>query len=111
MKGILLPTGYYFGVSATTGDLSDNHDIISLRFYELDLVTDPQVSLERRKIVPQALTFEPPRERSEDKKSSGMSNVKIFFLILFGMIVAVAAAIGGIMFYQKHKENSKKRFY
>uniref|UniRef100_A0A1L8E2X2 Putative legume-like lectin family n=1 Tax=Nyssomyia neivai TaxID=330878 RepID=A0A1L8E2X2_9DIPT len=111
VKGVLLPTGYYFGVSATTGDLSDNHDIISLRFYELDLVADPQVSLERRQIVPQALTFEPPRERSEDKKPSGWSNVKIFFVILFGMMVAVACAIGGIMYYQKHKENSKKRFY
>ena len=29
--GIRLPTGYYFGVSATTGDLSDNHDVISLK--------------------------------------------------------------------------------
>lgn len=33
---VKLPTGYYLGASATTGDLSDNHDIISLKFYELE---------------------------------------------------------------------------
>jgi hypothetical protein len=26
-----LPAGYYFGVSAATGDLADNHDVISLQ--------------------------------------------------------------------------------
>merc|ERR1719187_1681876 len=30
VDGVTLPTGYHFGVSATTGDLSDNHDIISI---------------------------------------------------------------------------------
>jgi len=33
---IRLPTGYYIGISATTGDLSDNHDILSIRLFELD---------------------------------------------------------------------------
>lgn len=38
VENVLLPTGYYFGASATTGDLSDIHDIISMRMYELDLL-------------------------------------------------------------------------
>lgn len=37
---VKLPTGYYIGISATTGDLSDNHDILSIRLYELDLPDD-----------------------------------------------------------------------
>lgn len=37
---VKLPTGYYFGASATTGDLSDNHDIISFKFYELEPIAD-----------------------------------------------------------------------
>lgn len=37
---VKLPTGYYFGASATTGDLSDNHDIISFKFYELEPIPD-----------------------------------------------------------------------
>lgn len=37
---VKLPTGYYIGISATTGDLSDNHDILSIRLFELDLPDD-----------------------------------------------------------------------
>lgn len=40
VNGVLLPTNYYFGVSATTGDLSDNHDVIALRFFELEGAVD-----------------------------------------------------------------------
>lgn len=36
MAGVKLPTGYYFGVSAATGELTDNHDILSMRLFELD---------------------------------------------------------------------------
>jgi len=37
VANVELPTGYHFGMSATTGDLSDNHDIHSFKFYDLDL--------------------------------------------------------------------------
>lgn len=40
VKGVQLPTGYFIGASATTGDLSDNHDIISIRLFELDMPDD-----------------------------------------------------------------------
>lgn len=41
---VKLPTGYYFGISATTGDLSDNHDILSIRLFELDLPDDVSIN-------------------------------------------------------------------
>lgn len=110
VSGVLLPTNYYFGVSATTGDLSDNHDVISLKFFELEATIDPRHAAERALITPQAINFEPQRERAEDKPKP-VSNVKIFFMILFGMIAAVVLTIVGIMYYQKRKENSRKRFY
>lgn len=40
VEGVKLPTGYHFGVTATTGELTDNHDVISVRLYELDLPND-----------------------------------------------------------------------
>lgn len=40
LENVKLPTGYYFGASATTGDLSDNHDIIAFNFHELDTKSD-----------------------------------------------------------------------
>lgn len=44
-SNVLLPTGYYLGASATTGDLSDNHDILSLKFYELEPLADVSLFL------------------------------------------------------------------
>lgn len=40
VEGVKLPTGYHLGISAATGDLSDNHDIISFRLFDLDLPDD-----------------------------------------------------------------------
>ena len=35
VAGVRLPTNYYFGFSASTGDLSDNHDVISFKIYDI----------------------------------------------------------------------------
>ena len=45
VSGVRLPTGFYFGVSAATGDLSDNHDIISIKTYDLVPLEGDDVSL------------------------------------------------------------------
>ncbi|CAH8554699.1 unnamed protein product [Schistosoma mattheei] len=37
VDGVRLPTGYFIGISAATGDLSDNHDVYSIHTYELDV--------------------------------------------------------------------------
>ncbi|XP_077296985.1 vesicular integral-membrane protein VIP36 [Arctopsyche grandis] len=110
VKGVLLPTGYYFGVSATTGDLSDNHDLLSVKMYELDYLDDPNNQEDRSKIVPSAELFEPPREHIEDPKPS-LSGIKIFLLLMVGSIALIACVVMGIMFYQKHQEKTRKRFY
>lgn len=34
VNNVQLPTGYYIGVSAATGDLSDAHDVVSLKMFE-----------------------------------------------------------------------------
>ena len=34
----MLPVGYHLGLSASTGDLADNHDVKMLKLYEVDLV-------------------------------------------------------------------------
>jgi mannose-binding lectin 2 len=98
VEDVELPTGYYFGASATTGDLSDNHIIHSIKFYELE-VAESENLVDRSQIVPRALKFEAPRERTEDPKPQ-WSNTKIFFVILLGMIVSVILAIGGYMYYE-----------
>lgn len=135
VKGVQLPTGYYIGATATTGDLSDNHDIISIRLFELDMPDDVNLSEiltfsvtyrfvffsqqennaenigDRANIVPSATFFEPPRDHVEDPKPSSLSGVKLFILMLLGSIGVVICVVLGIMFYQKQQEKSRKRFY
>lgn len=105
--GVKLPTGYYFGVSAATGDLSDNHDIISLRFYQLD---SSDVIEDRSNIQPSAQKYEAPRERLEDAKPA-WSGTKTFFVMLLVAILLICVVVGGIYAYQQHQIKSRKRFY
>ena len=51
VKGVRLPTGYYFGVSAATGDLADAHDIISIKTYDLVPLEGDEVRSSVRNIV------------------------------------------------------------
>ena len=84
VDGVYLPTGYYFGVSAATGDLSDNHDVTGLKTYELD--TPAGVSRdERADILPGADVVSAPRDHTEDPPPA-MSGVKKFFLFILGVI-------------------------
>ncbi|XP_066998715.2 vesicular integral-membrane protein VIP36 [Anabrus simplex] len=111
VKGVRLPTGYYFGISAATGDLSDIHDVLSVRLYELDIPDDPKEEEDRSQISPSAAFFEPPRDHVDDPKPSSLSGIKVFVLMLIGALAIIACVVVGIMFYQKHQENSRKRFY
>lgn len=106
VDGVELPTGYYFGASASTGDLSDNHLLYSFKFFELDGAT----TADRAHIIPHASKFEPPREHVDDPKP-GWSNLKIFCVLMLGMIAAVILSIGGYMWYENYQKNKKKRFY
>ncbi|XP_066589050.1 vesicular integral-membrane protein VIP36 [Prorops nasuta] len=111
VKGVKLPTGYHFGVSATTGDLSDNHDILSIRLFELDLADDPKDLEDRSSIIPSAEYYESPREHIDDAKPSTTSGIKIFLMMLATALALIAIVVIGIMLYQKHQENSRKRLY
>ncbi|KOX69869.1 Vesicular integral-membrane protein VIP36 [Melipona quadrifasciata] len=111
VKDIKLPTGYYIGISATTGDLSDNHDILSIRLFELDLPDDPRDQEDRSNILPSASYFDAPREHVDDPKQSAFSRIMFFFLMLIAALALIACVVIGIMWYQKHQENSRKRFY
>ena len=37
-KNVVLPIGYHLGLSSSTGQLADNHDVVMLKTYEVDLV-------------------------------------------------------------------------
>ena len=62
VDNVRLPTRYYFGFSAATGDLSDNHDIISVRAYKLESDRKNE-KIDPSLIVPSADTAAPERRK------------------------------------------------
>jgi mannose-binding lectin 2 len=111
LEGVRLPTGYYFGISASTGDLSDAHDVVTIKAFELD--TRPGVEREERPdIQPSAPPVELVGPRKDDPaNTAGMSGVKKFFFGLLVVLGMVALLVVGIMIQQNQQENNRKRFY
>lgn len=112
VNGVKLPTGYYFGASAATGELADNHDIISMKLYDIGIShadEEDSNSVDYSKIEPSAEFYAPHRDHIKDESSSdssGWSGVFIFFLILLavGVVGVVAYALIG-------KSQDRKRLY
>lgn len=108
VKGVTLPTGYFIGLTAATGDLSDNHYVISVRTFELEV---PGAGDEDRShLIPSAEFAEPERPHTEDEPRS-MSGLKFFILVLFAIIGIVLVIAVGILIMNKRQETSRKRFY
>ncbi len=82
-----------------------------MKFYELDPPVNAESDADRMNIQPSSAYFESPRDHVDDPKPSSMSGVKLFFLLLLGVLGCVACVVIGIMIYQKQQENSRKRFY
>lgn len=64
----------------------------------------------RDSIIPSALTMEAPREHIDDEKP-GWSGVKIFVVSLISILGIIFLGVAGLIWYQNHQQNSRKRFY
>ncbi|CAF0783682.1 unnamed protein product [Adineta steineri] len=104
-----LPSHYYFGFTSATGDLSDNHDIISVHTYQLE-TSEQRRNEDRKNIIPNAPGAEAERAHTEDPSGSGWSALKIFFLILFLVIVCLGVGIGAY-YYMNKRQYHRARFY
>lgn len=62
VKDLSLPTGYFFGLSASTGDLADNHDILSFKVSEAPQITSEELQEENSAGAP----IRAPHEQQQD---------------------------------------------
>ncbi|KAG7234987.1 hypothetical protein INR49_003469 [Caranx melampygus] len=108
ITGLRLPPGYYFGASSATGDLSDNHDIISMKVYQLTVERTPEEQEEEEVTIP---TVDNVRQFQVEVQDEGMSGVQFFFTLLFSILGLGVLAVVGLMVYGRWKENRRKRFY
>ena len=65
-----------FVFNFVTGELSDAHDILSMKMFELEGATTKQTDEERRNAQPNSEYFESPRDHVDDPKPSSMSGNK-----------------------------------
>ncbi|KAI1905078.1 hypothetical protein AGOR_G00012230 [Albula goreensis] len=108
IPGVRLPQGYYFGVSAITGDLSDNHDLISLKLYQLTVLRTMQEEEEEEEILFPSVDN---MDLLKSDGSEGMSGIALFFTILFSLLGFFLLLVIGLVLYSHWSENSRKRFY
>ncbi|NXA26085.1 LMA2L protein, partial [Ibidorhyncha struthersii] len=109
VPGVRLPRGYYFGTSSVTGDLSDNHDIISLKLYQLTVERTPEEEKRDREVyLPVVDNLKLPGMEAPLEPMSGLA---LFLIVFFSLVAIVFAIVIGIIIYNKWQEQSRKHFY
>jgi len=118
IPGVRLPTGYFFGISASTGDLTDIHDVISVKVYELERrhshsalggeeTKDEEGDLS--KIIPSVDESSRPRaHRHGDKSWSNLTLFLCIFAILLGMALITVI---GVVILEPRMGPSTNKFY
>jgi mannose-binding lectin 2 len=122
VNNVDLPTGYYFGFTAATGDLADNHDIVSVKVYDVEQSHDNNVkdkeaqptqqAVDWSTVMPHAANQEPPRAHVADVPNMITPFWYRFFSFSFllVLVVAIIALIGGFA-WKKKQERNRKRFF
>uniref|UniRef100_A0A1A8BJ36 Lectin, mannose-binding 2-like n=2 Tax=Nothobranchius kadleci TaxID=1051664 RepID=A0A1A8BJ36_NOTKA len=111
IPGVRLPLGYYFGASAVTGDLSDNHDIISLKLYQLTVLRSKKEEEEEEQAEITIPSVDNMDLLQLGQNEAGMSGLSIFFTVLFSMLGCIFLIVIGIVVYSQWNESRRKRFY
>ncbi|CAL1286082.1 unnamed protein product [Larinioides sclopetarius] len=106
--GVRLPTGYVFGVSASTGEYSDNHDVVAVT--TLDNIIPDKVWEDRGHLMPSADFLELPHAQLKPKATvetltEAPSSFTMKF-IYFGGIAAILYIV--FSSYKKYRYPKKK---
>ncbi|XP_041441195.1 uncharacterized protein LOC734646 isoform X1 [Xenopus laevis] len=108
VPGVRLPRGYFFGASAVTGDLTDNHDLISLKLYQLSVERTPEEEkMDKEVFIPSVDYMKLPGETSTES----MSGFAIFLIVFFSLLGLVFAGVILLIVYSKWQERNRKHFY
>ncbi|XP_044882897.1 transmembrane emp24 domain-containing protein 9-like [Mauremys mutica] len=115
VAGVRLPTGYFFGASAGTGDLSDNHDIISMKLFQLMVEHPPEKeNIDWTKIEPSVSLLKSPKDNVDDPtgnfRSGPLTGWKVFLLLLCALLGIIVCAVVGAVVFQRWQERNK-HFY
>lgn len=111
VDNINLPTGYYMGFTAATGELADNHDIISVRVFDVDKEAGGGEE-DWATVSPDARSAEAPRSHVPDAGSHmGPRSQMLYLTVIVLLLVVVVGGGVGYFLYSRKKEKERKRFY
>ncbi|XP_075063443.1 VIP36-like protein isoform X2 [Mixophyes fleayi] len=109
VPGVRLPRGYYFGTSAVTGELTDNHDIISLKLYQISVERSPaEEKMDKEVFIPSVDNMKLP---GVDDPAESMGGFALFLIVFFSLIGLIFAGVILLIVYNKWQERSRKHFY
>uniref|UniRef100_A0A1I8EHN6 Intracellular lectin protein 2 n=2 Tax=Wuchereria bancrofti TaxID=6293 RepID=A0A1I8EHN6_WUCBA len=114
VDGVQLPTGYHFGITAATGDLSDYHDIISVRMFEQEFAHVQHgtgVTVDPRQREPYAQNVAAPRDHIDQPPASKLGWFGTTVLVILGGALCVLVLWFGVIFVNHRQQMSRKRFY
>ncbi|KAL8561159.1 hypothetical protein ACOMHN_054530 [Nucella lapillus] len=105
VEGVKLPAGYFFGVSAATGDVADHMEIMSIKFYELPTSKDgpPYEGL------PDAPRPKPPHVKEEEEKRKQEEDHMRDIVISVLIIVSILCVFGVVLFCILHQHRIDRR--
>jgi len=109
VRGVYLPSHYYFGITAATGDLSDNHDILSIKMRQLSSTIFNHQAKDDD--LPRADYSVMNRDKLAPEVQNGMSALRKLFIFVCVIAGVVAVSGFGYFLYQSKKSSSRKRFY
>lgn len=114
VRKVRLPKNYHFGVSAATGDLADNHDIISFKVMDpVPMTDDERKDIEAR--INQDIQLGVEEEEHHDPQyehpSGQPAGTELPLWVTVSMIVAIFVLAGLVYFVtQRQKEHRHKHF-
>eukprot|EP00049_Salpingoeca_infusionum_P007837 m.126702 g.126702 ORF g.126702 m.126702 type:complete len:339 (+) comp13841_c0_seq1:33-1049(+) len=110
LRRVYLKRGWYFGVTAATGDLADNHDILSIKVGEAVEMTDKEKAdiderIARDKAHPENIANKGDPQYVQEPEGGSMFGIIAVVIVVLGV-----AGVGGFLYFGGQKKKAKFDF-
>jgi len=112
VRKVRIPKGYYFGLTAATGDLADNHDIISFRVIDPQPMTQQEKEeLEQRIMTDIDAGVESLEHHDPQYDGAGVSRQEEHDLPMWVTVsaIGIVVVLALIVFFVTNKQQNKKK--
>ena len=100
----------YFGISSATGDLFDNHDVISLKVYEIEVESKDAASDDAElEVGVDKLEEKLEADAESDSEGGSAGGGGGGYFKYFLALIVIGGIVGAVIYFRK--EDNSKRFY